>query len=88
MAVTLDAQLLEILACPAPDHAALRPGTPQHPGADVLTCTSCGRVYPVRDGIPVLLLDEAVDPGGDEPATIPAEWLTSEPAGGQADDGV
>ena len=61
MAVTLDDQLLEILACPAPDHAPLRAGTPDDPDADALTCTFCGRVYPVRDGIPVLLLDEATD---------------------------
>lgn len=60
MAVQLDQQLLEILACPSDDHAALRPGTPDNPDADVLTCTSCGRRYPVTDGIPVLLLDEAV----------------------------
>ncbi|WAL66759.1 Trm112 family protein [Amycolatopsis cynarae] len=62
MALTLDAQLLEILACPSPDHAPLRPGTPADPEADALTCTSCGRSYPVRDGIPVLLLDEATGP--------------------------
>ncbi|WP_328604139.1 Trm112 family protein [Amycolatopsis sp. NBC_00345] len=60
MAITLDAQLLEILACPSPDHAPLRPGTPADADAEALTCTECGRVYPVRDGIPVLLLDEAV----------------------------
>ncbi|WP_007025250.1 Trm112 family protein [Saccharomonospora iraqiensis] len=73
MAVTLDAQLLEVLACPAADHAPLRPGTPDDPDADALTCTSCGRVYEVRDGIPVLLLDEADLPdtdagGGDQRA--------------------
>ncbi len=69
MAVTLDAQLLEVLACPAADHAPLRPGTPDDPDADALTCTSCGRVYEVRDGIPVLLLDEADLPApGPEPA--------------------
>jgi uncharacterized protein len=62
MAVTLDAQLLEILACPSPDHAPLRVGSGTDPEADALTCTSCGRVYPVRDGIPVLLLDEATNP--------------------------
>lgn len=61
MAVELDAQLLEILACPSEDHAALRVGTPENPNADVLTCTACGRQFPVRDGIPVLLLDEATD---------------------------
>ncbi|MFE2755595.1 Trm112 family protein [Actinosynnema sp. NPDC059335] len=62
MAVQLDAQLLEILACPCPEHAPLRVGTPADPLADYLTCTSCGRSFPVRDGIPVLLLDEAVEP--------------------------
>lgn len=62
MAVTLDAQLLDILACPASDHAPLQVGTPSDPEADALTCTACGRVFPVRDGIPVLLLDEATNP--------------------------
>ncbi|TCO65679.1 Trm112 family protein [Actinocrispum wychmicini] len=61
MAVELDQRLLEILACPSDDHAPLRPGTPDDPDADVLTCTSCGRRYPVTDGIPVLLLDEATE---------------------------
>ncbi|MET8848220.1 Trm112 family protein [Amycolatopsis sp. NPDC004625] len=66
MAITLDAQLLEILACPSPDHAPLRAGAPDDPEADALTCTECGRVYPVRDGIPVLLLDEATVPGNSD----------------------
>ncbi|MBB5955163.1 hypothetical protein FHS29_001733 [Saccharothrix tamanrassetensis] len=60
--VQLDAQLLEILACPCPEHAPLKPGTAQDPQADFLTCTACGRSFPVREGIPVLLLDEAVVP--------------------------
>ncbi|WP_460864174.1 Trm112 family protein [Rhodococcus aerolatus] len=63
MAVTLDPQLSEVLACPAPDHGTLRPGTATDPEADALTCTSCGRTYPVDpDGIPVMLLDEATPP--------------------------
>jgi uncharacterized protein len=62
MAVSLDPRLMEILACPSDDHAPLRPGTPTDPNADVLTCTSCGRGFPVVDGIPVLLLDEASPP--------------------------
>jgi uncharacterized protein YbaR (Trm112 family) len=60
MAVQLDAELLEILACPSPDHAPLRIGTPTDPRADYLHCTECSRCFPVRDGIPVLLLGEAV----------------------------
>ena len=64
MAVELDPQLLEILACPSDDHAPLRAGTPDDTEADVLTCTSCGRQFPINDGIPVLLLDEATEPIG------------------------
>ena len=60
MAVELDPKLLDILACPSTDHAPLQVGTADDPTADYLTCTACGRSYPVRDGIPVLLLDEAV----------------------------
>jgi len=62
VAVELDSVLMEILACPSEDHAPLRTGTRQDPDADVLTCTSCGRGFPVVDGIPVLLLDEAIPP--------------------------
>ncbi|GAA3461361.1 uncharacterized protein YbaR (Trm112 family) [Saccharothrix longispora] len=62
VAVQLDPQLLEILACPCPEHAPLKAGTASDPRADYLTCTSCGRSFPVREGIPVLLLDEAVEP--------------------------
>ncbi|RJQ80950.1 hypothetical protein D5S17_05885 [Pseudonocardiaceae bacterium YIM PH 21723] len=59
MAVSLDAQLLDILACPCPAHGSLTLGRPGEPEADYLTCGACGRSFPVRDGIPVLLLDEA-----------------------------
>jgi uncharacterized protein YbaR (Trm112 family) len=69
MAVTLDAQLLEILACPSPDHAPLRPGSAADPAADVLTCTECGREFPVRDGIPVLLLEESTEPAAGDGAS-------------------
>src|ERR1044072_1511110 len=62
MAVQLDPPLLEILACPSDDHAPLTVGSPDDPEADVLTCTSCGRQFRVEDGIPVLLLDEAIEP--------------------------
>ncbi|MBW0116479.1 Trm112 family protein [Pseudonocardia abyssalis] len=62
MTVRLDPQLMDVLACPSDDHAPLRPGTPADSQADVLTCTACGRGYPVVDGIPVLLLEEATPP--------------------------
>ena len=61
----LDPVLLEVLACPADHHAPLMLGSPSDPEADALTCSDCGRVFPIRDGIPVLLLDEATGgPGG------------------------
>ena len=53
----IDAELLEILACPSDDHAPLREET--RAGAEVLVCTNCLTSYPIRDGIPVLLLDDA-----------------------------
>ena len=53
----LDDTLLELLACPSDDHAPLREET--RAGADVLVCTFCASSYPITDGIPVLLLDEA-----------------------------
>lgn len=60
MVIHLDPVLLEVLACPAEHHAPLVAGAPDDPQADALTCTECGRVFPVRDGIPVLLLDEVI----------------------------
>jgi uncharacterized protein len=62
VAVELDPQLMDILACPSDDHAPLRAGTVSDPSADVLSCTSCGRGFPVVNGVPVLLLDEAIMP--------------------------
>ncbi|MQA03667.1 MAG: Trm112 family protein [Streptosporangiales bacterium] len=57
--MTLDPWLLEVLACPA-CKASLRPVS----DADELACTSdaCGLVYPIRDDVPVLLVEEARKP--------------------------
>jgi len=55
--MSLDPQLLEIVTCPAADRGPLR----YDAAAETLTCTSCGRVFPVKDGLPVLLLDEALE---------------------------
>ena len=51
----LDAEFLKSLACPQCKVALLLEG-------DQLVCTKCRRRFPVRDGIPVLLLDEAESP--------------------------
>ncbi|QKW06843.1 Trm112 family protein [Streptomyces sp. NA04227] len=53
----LEAGLLEILACPA-CHSALE----EQDGELVCTGKDCALAYPVRDGIPVLLVDEARRP--------------------------
>jgi uncharacterized protein len=51
----VDKQLLEILVCPA-DHGPLTEE------GDRLACGRCRRRYPVRDGIPVMLIEEAEQP--------------------------
>jgi uncharacterized protein YbaR (Trm112 family) len=48
----LDKELLDILACPACRADVRLEG-------DRIVCTSCGRRYPVRDGIPIMLVEEA-----------------------------
>jgi uncharacterized protein YbaR (Trm112 family) len=54
--MTLSAELLEILVCPACkgelDYHAEPPET--------LTCRGCRLVYAVVDGIPVMLIEEAM----------------------------
>jgi uncharacterized protein len=56
----LDPALLAILACPDTHHSPL---TVDEEAGELL-CTTCDRAFPVRDGIPVLLLDEARRRGG------------------------
>ena len=53
----IDATLLELLACPSDDHAPLREEV--RDGAEILVCTFCASSFPIEDGIPVLLLDDA-----------------------------
>jgi len=53
-AMPVDAELLEILACPA----CKTPVRLVKDGA-ALKCDSCHRVYPIKDDIPVMLIDEA-----------------------------
>lgn len=47
-------ELLEILICPA-----CKAKVQLTPGGLGLRCVGCGLVYPVRDDIPVMLVDEA-----------------------------
>jgi uncharacterized protein YbaR (Trm112 family) len=61
--VPIDERLLAILVCPA-CRGEVRPDG-QH---ERLECEGCGRAYPVRDGIPVMLVEEAIPKAGGEDA--------------------
>ena len=52
MAISQD--LLEILACPA-----CKAKVELKPDGSGLKCVQCHRLYPIRDDIPVMLVDEA-----------------------------
>ncbi len=52
--MAVDPELLEILACPN----CKTPVTLVKDGA-ALKCDTCHRVYPIKDDIPVMLVDEA-----------------------------
>jgi uncharacterized protein YbaR (Trm112 family) len=49
-------KILDILACPVPE--CRKPLTLSDDETS-LQCTGCHRIYPIRDGIPVLLVDQA-----------------------------
>ncbi len=57
----IDKELLEILACPA-----CKGEIKYDQENEKLICQKCGRRYPIREGIPVMLIDEAELPSKDE----------------------
>lgn len=63
--MAIPAHLLEILACPACEE---RP--PLKAQGNYLICEVCRRAYPVRDGIPILLVEES----------LPLEQVQQEPS--------
>jgi uncharacterized protein len=52
--MAISQELLEILACPA-----CKAKVDLKENGSGLKCTQCRRVYPIRDDIPVMLIDEA-----------------------------
>ena len=52
--MALSQDLLDILACPI-----CKAPVELKPDGNGLKCVECRRVYPVRDDIPVMLIDEA-----------------------------
>ena len=57
----IDKELLDILACPA-----CKGDIKYDQENEKLICQKCKRRYPIRDGIPVMLIDEAELPEGNE----------------------
>lgn len=53
----ISTELLNVLRCPI-GKAELKQEN------DFLICTNCGAKYPIEDGIPILLIDEAILPEG------------------------
>jgi hypothetical protein len=57
--VAVSQELLDILACPVcRTPVKLVAGNPPAPQQG-LKCSTCGRVYPIRDDIPIMLVDQA-----------------------------
>ena len=48
----IDDELLKILACPSCKTDVILQ-------ENKIVCTQCGRKYPIKDGIPVMLIEEA-----------------------------
>lgn len=57
--MAVDKELLDILICPN-DHGQVE----YREAEEVIVCTKCGLRYPVRDDIPVMLIEEAERPPG------------------------
>ena len=53
----VDRKLIELLVCPA-----CRGEIEYKDRRNLIICTACGLRYPVRDGIPIMLVDEATRP--------------------------
>lgn len=52
--IMIPQDLLDILVCPACKKALVL-----HENPPSLKCAECRRVYPIQDGIPILLIDAA-----------------------------
>lgn len=53
----IDEELLKILACPSCKEDVILKN-------DKIVCTKCGRRYPIKDDIPIMLVEEACLPAG------------------------
>ncbi len=53
--MTINKELLEILVCPACREKVDLKG-------EFIVCSGCGKRYPIRDEIPIMLINEALPP--------------------------
>jgi len=53
--MTLNKELLDILACPK-----CKSDLTLTSAEDGLTCSTCNQVYPIKDEIPIMLIEEAI----------------------------
>ncbi len=65
---TVDPKLLEILVCPLTKGAMVYDAKAQE-----LISKQAGLAYPIRDGIPIMLVDEARRLDEDEPGALPGD---------------
>ncbi len=61
----IDSELLDILACPKCKGKLLL-----NAASDGIVCLSCRLVYPIKEDIPVMLIDEAADLRPEEEASL------------------
>ena len=54
----LPVELWEVLACPADDRGRVEADL----ASGQIVCVECGRRYDIRDGVPVMLIEEATLP--------------------------
>jgi uncharacterized protein YbaR (Trm112 family) len=73
--MTISSELLEILRCPACVQESDDASRLELVNDTWLVCQNCGRKYPIRDDIPVMLIDEGTrwqdTPVDQLPATPP-----------------
>ncbi len=59
--MSIDPELLKILACPK-----CKSGIKLNEKGDGLICDACRLMYPIRDDIPVMLIEEALPLEGEK----------------------
>jgi uncharacterized protein YbaR (Trm112 family) len=75
IAVTLSPLLLEVLVCPECKSSLTVDET-----SSELVCDDCGLIYPIRDGIPIMLVSAARRPDGEPAVESTEEPETAEPS--------